>query len=225
MKLNVNYLKKEAFIVKINGMPSVTCIGILLSLFLVGCEPAEVGGVESDLVLSQSEDVSSHLEVTPSETVVSQEGSSIVHPESSGDVTISSASSTARMGERAGSNSRSTSSYSYSPKVADKMQKIDPENLPDYIWILLTPEASDVDKTYDSSFFPGVDVTVVEQEKQGWLPMYDGITSEPIENHPEIMLTLKVNGPGWENFQQVVAALDCRDDISIIDFEGLGILE
>lgn len=105
------------------------------------------------------------------------------------------------------------------------MQKIDSENLPDYIWVLLTPEASDVDKTYDSSFFPGIDVTVVEQEKQGWLPMYDAITSEPIENHPEILLTLKVNQPGWENFQQVVAALDSRDDISIIDFEGLGILE
>ena len=202
-----------------------------LSLFLVGCQPAEVGPVESDLVLSQQSNVSSQavspgLEDTPNETVTPQGESSSASTESSTSVSsTASSSSTASIGEQASSNSQDTSSYSFSSKVADKMQKIDPENLPDYIWVLLTPEASDVDKTYDSSFFPGIDVTVVEQEKQGWLPMYDAITSEPIENHPEILLTLQVNQPGWGNFQQVVAALDSRDDISIIDFEGLGILE
>ena len=67
------------------------CIVIGLSLFLVGCQLAEVGPVESDLVLSQQSDVSSQavspgLEDTPSETVTSQEESSSASTESSENV-------------------------------------------------------------------------------------------------------------------------------------------
>ena len=122
------------------------------------------------------------------------------------------------------SSSEAPVSYTYSDKVAEQMKKVDPANPPEKIWVLLTPAASDLEKTYDSSFFPGIDVTVVSKRHQGGTPTYDVVTSKRLDDIPlEILLSLEINESGWENFQKVVSVLDQRDDISVIDFSGLGI--
>lgn len=121
------------------------------------------------------------------------------------------------------SSSEAPVSYTYSDKVAAQMKEVDPANPPENIWIFLTPAASDLEKTYDSSFFPGIDVTVVGKDYQGGLPGYDIVTSERIENPVEILLMLQVNKPGWENFQKVVSVLDQRDDIAEISFKAMGV--
>ena len=121
------------------------------------------------------------------------------------------------------SSSEPPVSYTYSDKVAEQMKKVDPANPPKTLWVFLTPAASDRQKTYDSSFFPGIDVTVLGKRYQGGLPMYDMITSERTDVPLEVLLTLGINEPGWENFQKVVSVLDQRDDISVIDFNGLGV--
>ena len=115
-------------------------------------------------------------------------------------------------------------SYTYSDKVAEQMKEVDPANPPQTIWVFLTPAASDLEKTYDSSFFPGIDVTVSSKSHQGGTPTYDVVTSKRLDDIPlEILLSLEINESGWENFQKVVSVLDRRDDISVISFKWIGV--
>ena len=209
----------------------ILCIIVAGTLLIsaVGCQRDSAvlpSDVASDLSSQADSLPTSSLDASAVESTLDSESASKA-PVSSPASSLPAPASTPVEGKESSIPSPSSSeapvSYTYSDKVAEQMKKVDPANPPEKIWVLLTPAASDLEKTYDSSFFPGIDVTVVGKDYQGGLPEYDIITSKRSEIPVEILLVLQVNKPGWENFQKVVSVLDQRDDISVIDFSGLGV--
>ncbi len=207
------------------------CIAIGLSLFLAGCQPAEVGQVESDLLLTQPSDASSQavsvgLTDSPSETVTSQEEGSSASTESSTSVSsTASSSSMAFTSAQSNPNSAVAAEYTYRPEVARQMEEVDPSNPPDTINVLLTAEASDIQREYTADYFPGCDVTVSYQGHMGGnTTLYPDGSPDP--NNPyQVYFTLKINQPGFDNFEKVVQYLDQRQDIATIGITFFEIID
>ena len=195
---------------------------VIVIITAVGCQRSPSTGEVGSMTESQND--SSNTAVDSSNEVSSPDEPSLQTDSSTPASSNPSPSSTAPTNSQDSPSSSVTSNYIYSSKVADKMEKLDPESPPEEIWVFLTPEASVEGKTYDSSYFPEIGVTVVAQARQGGFPAYNIVTSERIDDPLEILLTLRVNQPGWENFQQIVMALDRRDDIATIEFEWIGVL-
>lgn len=212
---------------------------LILCVIIVGALLISAVGCQRDSAVLPSDiisDLSSQADSLPTSSLDASTAESTLDSEPASKALVSSQASsspapasTPAEGKESSIPSPSSSeppvSYTYSDKVAEQMKKVDPANPPKTLWVFLTPAASDRQKTYDSSFFPGIDVTVLGKQYQGGLPMYDMITSERTDVPLEVLLTLGINEPGWENFQKVVSALDQRDDISVISFECIGVYD
>ena len=201
----------------------LSCLtAVIVIITAVGCQRSPTTGKVGSMTESQNDSSNTAVDSL-------NEGSSLAELSSQTDSSTPASSNASPNSTAPGSSQDSpsssvTSNYIYSSKVADKMEKLDPESPPEEIWVFLTPEASVEGKTYDSSYFPEIGVTVVAQARQGGFPAYNIVTSERIDDPLEILLTLRVNQPGWENFQQIVMALDRRDDIATIEFGWIGVL-
>ena len=105
--------------------------------------------------------------------------------------------------------------YSYSSK-AYQINEIDPANPPTIIWVQFTAEASDKNKKYSEEDFPGCDVSVIKQGYYGGNTfLYPEMTPDP--NNPVLVyLELKINQPGFENYEKAIQYLDQREDIAVI---------
>ena len=210
---------------------------LILCVIIVGALLISAVGCQRDSAVLPSDaasDLSSQADSLPTSSLDASVVESTLDSEPASKAPVSSQTSsspapasTSAEGKESSIPSPSSSevpvSYTYSDKVSEQMKKVDPANPPKKLWVFLTPAASDRQKTYDSSFFPGIDVTVLGKRYQGGRPTYDMITSERTDVPLEVLLTLGINEPGWENFQKVVSVLDQRDDISVIDFSGLGV--
>ena len=196
---------------KRNRILCVTLIGLLL-MMAAGCQktPGVLPG-DSSVIASLQENISPAVSLdTSSESEMS---TSVAAPASSqtshlqtSSVTVNENSSQAQS-----ASSELASSYIYSDKVAEK---VDPANFSDTITIVLTPEASKVEKTYNELDFPGCDITVTEQGHYGGNSTeYNIQDSQREDNFLYVYLHLKINKAGFENYEKVVQYFDQREDV------------
>ena len=183
-------------------------------LAAAGCQatPASPSGEGSSTAASQSGEQSASSVAASSETVTSQEESSSASSEPSTSVSsTASSSSTASIGEQTSSNSQDTSSYSFSSKVADD---IDAADYTDTITVVLTPEASNANKTYTANDFTGCDITILEQGFFGGNVVIVDSDSQNQNTSPTyVYLRLKINQSGFDNYQRVIQYFDQREDV------------
>lgn len=199
----------------------IVCLVALLMLTAAGCEktPASPSGEGSSTVASQPGEENALKAAAPSETATSQEENSSTSSEASVSASSVASSSSPTL---TSSQSNLSMSYTYRPEVARQMGEVDPSNPPDTINVLLTAEASDIQREYTADYFPGCDVTVIHQGGMGGnTTIYpDG---SPNPNDPyQVYLTLKINQPGFDHFKAVIQYLDQRQDIDTI---GITIFE
>ena len=119
-------------------------------------------------------------------------------------------------------NASAASSYIFRPSLSEQLKEIDENNIPETIFVRLTPSASGVDKPYDESFF-GCDVTIVNRGNYGG-GIIDSISRSSAEEPIHTYFWLKVNQPGMKGLCDVLQVLDQREDIEWISLSDSTII-